>query len=165
MKKKFLLGVFTLLSALLCLENVYANSSWGWVDKRPFDLLPLVIIITLTIEVLMTINCLDEKKWIVVITVITLANLVSFAAPYIYIQGFGAEVGYTFKECLDNIPTYNVCFIYLLMTVIIELPIVYGILKSYTQNKTKLFKRIILANTITTVLVFIIERIFCSGSY
>lgn len=165
MKKKCLSGLFILLSVLFYNGAVYANSSWGWVDKRPFDLLPIVMILTLTIEVIMTINSLDEKKWIVVISVITLANLASFAAPYIYIQGFGAEVGYTFKECLDNIPTYNVCFIYLLMTILIELPIVYGILKSYTKNKAKLFKMIILANTVTTVLVFIIERIFCSGSY
>lgn len=165
MKRKFLSGLLMLLSILFYNGAVYANSSWGWVDKRPFDLLPMVMILTLTIEVIMTINSLDEKKWLVVISVITLANLASFAAPYIYIQGFGAEVGYTFKECLDNIPTYNICFIYLLMTILIELPIVYGILKSYTKNKAKLFKMIILANTVTTMLVFIIERIFCSGSY
>lgn len=54
---------------------------------------------------------------------------------------------------------------YLILTFIIEIPIVYYLLKDYSNNKKYLLYSIILTNFITTIGVFIMERLISYGQY
>ena len=49
------------------------------------------------------------------------------------------------------------------MTILIELPIVYNILKKYTKSKKILIITIVCANILTTLITYMAERIFCRG--
>ena len=77
-----------ILTALIMISipvTVYANSSWHWVSKtRPLDLLPIVIVITLLIEII-SINFIPKIRNLkLVIPSVGLANIVSFLMPYFY---------------------------------------------------------------------------------
>lgn len=53
MKMKKIQGLLLLIVLLLIPMNVQANSSWVWIsERRPYDLLPMVIVVTLVIEIL-----------------------------------------------------------------------------------------------------------------
>lgn len=163
--KKRLLFIFgAALSFLLCFPaTAFANSSWRWISEtRPYDVLPFVIIGTLIIETSM-INYIPRinrtKK---VFGVVLLGNALSFAAPYIAI--IDGPI-YTFSQALENWPTYTIGFAYLTITIVIELPLVYNLLKKQTVSRKTLFLTILAANIITTILTAIAERIFCYGQW
>ena len=73
-----------MLTALLA-TPVFANSSWRWLsDTRPYDLLPIAVVMTLVIEILV-INYIPRVKnlpqtafWV------TLSNLMSFGSTYLF---------------------------------------------------------------------------------
>jgi len=46
------LTILIILTTVIFPVTVYANSSWHWISKtRPFDILPIIIIVTLLIEI------------------------------------------------------------------------------------------------------------------
>ena len=155
----FMLVVFTPL-------QVYANSSWRWISEtRPYDVLPFVIIITLAVETLALYYFASVRQFSKTLWFVILGNLCSFAAPY----GFRYmiclyEQLYTFTQALEHLPVYIVGVGYLIVTLIIEIPIVYCALKKHTTAK-KLLPTILIANIITTVFTAIVERIFCQGRW
>ena len=167
MKKYKNLSSFLLVLIFLpvFILNVYANSSWVWISKtRPHDVLPFVIIITLVIEFLFVYFVGKIKNPIKAIAFILLANILSFVAPYLFLLIFPAQP-YSFEETLEHSPFYIVGLVYLIMTLVVELPIVYFALKKSTPNAKKLLYSIIGSNILTTVLTAIVERVFCSGSW
>lgn len=74
----------TLLLCLLPL-TASANSSWRWIsDTRPYDVLPFVALITIAIETVALWLMLNKQRLVKIAIVVVLANLLSFAAPYLF---------------------------------------------------------------------------------
>lgn len=59
---KKILMVTSIMLCLLC-TTAYANSSWHWVSQtRPYDVLPIAIIVTLLVEIIGTIRFAGTNK-------------------------------------------------------------------------------------------------------
>ena len=71
-----------------------ANSSWRWISEtRPWDILPYVVAITLLIEIASIVVIAKIKPiWKVSLSVV-IANLLSFAAPYLLAYSFYLSEG------------------------------------------------------------------------
>lgn len=174
--KSFFSVLIVILFIFMFPITASANSSWHWISsKRSLDLLPIVIIVTLIIEIV-SINYLAKVKDLKrVIPVVSLANLVSFLVPYIWLgiapdnvySYFTSEKGifYAIDYTVNSSPTYTVSLIYLLITLLVETPIVYLFLRKKASNKKFLIAVIISANVLTTVITFAVERIFCHGQW
>ena len=86
---------------------VLANSSWVWISEtRPLDLLPIVIAGTLLIEVAAVLLAMRKQKYWKVLFFVTLGNLLSFAAPYLYNYLSYSSVGFSFLKYLDHWPSF-----------------------------------------------------------
>ena len=155
-----LLAVFTF--------NVSANSSWVWISEtRPYDILPFVIIVTLLIETFAVNIGAKIDNWYKTFFAVLVGNIISFVVPYIGYSNTTpyADAGYTLSEIINRGPYYTVGTAFLLLTLIIELPVVYFLLKKDADNKKKLAVCIVAANVITTAFVALIERILCYGHW
>ena len=96
-----------------------------------------------------------------------LANLLSFIAPYLerayrFIPTSG---GFSISAAFNKGPYYMILFGYLALTVIVELPVVYLMLRKESLNKKNLLLSILLSNIVTTLLVAVIERVLCTGRW
>lgn len=177
MKKNKLMScvLCCLLFAVVFHITVSANSSWGWVAQtRPYDVLPYVIIITLAIETLAINKIPKIGKPFKVFCVVTIANLLSFAFPYLFTYAaFSSDFSsgqlsgqlYSFKEMLNILPTYTVGWAYLVITLAFEIPIVYNTFKENVLNKKLLLWTVIGANVITTIIVAVIENMLCPAPW
>ena len=177
MKNKIFFSIaVVILLIVLFPTTVYANSSWHWVSStRPLDLLPIVVIATLLIEIL-SVNYISKVKDLKrVIPVISLANLVSFFTPYVWIgidpdnvySLYTSENGifYTINYTAEYTPVFTVSLVFLAITLLIETPIVYLFFRKRVPNKRTLVLVIIAANVLTTAITFAVERIFCKGEW
>jgi hypothetical protein len=90
------------------------------------------------------------------------ANAASFLLPYAFLKADLSWYG-TFEDILDSGPHYIVSGVFLLLTLLVEMPIVYNVLKSNVQDMKKLQLTIIISNVITTAGVAIIERLITEG--
>lgn len=172
-KTLFSLAIAMLLVVLFPI-TAYANSSWHWISSsRPLDLFPIVVIVTLLIEIF-CINYIAKIKDLKrVIPVVSLANLVSFVVPYIWLgvnprnvyTASGEDIFYVIKYTVEHTPTFTVSLVFLVMTLLVETPIVYLFFKDRVQNKKNLIFNIILINFITTAITFAVERLFCYGEW
>ena len=170
--KKYKLDKQALLCCIL-LSVIYpvrvlANSSWHWVTVSPMKVLPLAIILTLTIETWGVIVYGKVEKKVRVFVIVTFANIASFIAPYIYstyrLNGFYCSGwGYAWERAFNNGPNYIIRLVYLVLTLCIEVPLVYFLLKNRSKSKKKLLLITIAVNVITTIVVAIIERLLCQG--
>ncbi|MCI9596086.1 MAG: hypothetical protein HFE75_02075 [Firmicutes bacterium] len=153
-----------ILSCALFPAAVFANSSWVWIsEKRPYDLLPFVIAGTLIIEIAVIYRIPKMKKMSKVCGLVILANLLSFAVPYLLRIPSG--VGYSFVENLDAFPSYTVNILFLIMTLAVEVPFLYKFLRKDTEKEKTLLLTLIVVNVLTTIGVAVVERIFCYGSW
>lgn len=163
-KLQKLFAVLTLLP-VLCI-SASANSSWVWIsEQRPFDLLPIVIAVTLVIEILVInklgrVNRLLPSAWIII-----LANLLPFLAPYLLTCMEASTFGYTFSQRLDHSPSFIVGIGYLLLTLIVEVPVVYNGLKKDVSERRQLITVVCIVNVITTILIALVERTLCHGQW
>lgn len=166
-----------ILTALIMISipvTVYANSSWHWVSKtRPLDLLPIVIVITLLIEII-SINFIPKIRNLkLVIPSVGLANIVSFLMPYFYeavtpenpysLYWGGNDYLSVINYTVDRGPVYTISAVYLFVTLLVETPIVYLIFRNRVESKRILFATIIGANVLTTIITIIIEQTMCYG--
>ncbi|MBQ9860021.1 MAG: hypothetical protein IJO76_05035 [Clostridia bacterium] len=145
--------------------SVSANSSWRWISEtRPYDVLPFVVVLTLVVEIggLCALNQIGQihKCGFYVI----LGNLLSFAAPYILLRLFPAPP-YEFAQTLEHTPFYTVGAAYLVLTVLIEVPVVYTALRKTVGSRKQLLVTLLCLNVITTVLTAVAERVFCQGTW
>jgi len=160
--------IYTLIIALilymLLSTTAYANSSWHWLTKTPFDILPYTAVLTLLIEyvTIKKLNSIIHPFRLLLI--ICLANMASFLLPYATLL-MPSDVGYTFEMSIKYLPIYIVGFGYLFLTLAAEVPIVYISLRNIVTNRKKLLISIITVNVVTTIMVAAIERIFCRGSW
>ena len=144
-------------------ESVYADSSWVWISEtRPYNVLQYVVILTLTIEIVMINYMAKVDRLGKTSLVVTIANLCSFLLPYwatVYIDGV-----HTYPDTLND---YHSIVIgpYLLLTLMIEIPIVMALLGRDVKDKKKLLLITLGANVLTTIMVYGVEKIFCEGYY
>jgi hypothetical protein len=146
--------------------TAYANSSWHWLTKtRPLDVLPYVVILTLAIEYFTIKKANSINQSIKLFLVVCFANAISFLLPYVILFIVPDPAGYTFEMLLKNLPTYSIGIGYLFLTLVAEVPIVFICFMNNVKSKKNLFVSIILVNVATTVMVAVIERIICRGSW
>lgn len=161
--------VIILFSIFLILfpSIIYANSSWHWLTTSPLTVLPFAIIFTLIIEIIMVIKLGKVRNYKKVIMIVSLANLISFLVPYIErayrFRPISGE--YALLDAFETGPFYIVLVGYLLLTVMVELPVVYLLLRKDSDDEKDLNKSIIFSNIITTLLVAICERLICIGKW
>lgn len=156
-------GVFSMFFQCV----IYANSSWHWVTSSPLKVLPFAVIFTLFIETIAIVKfgkVTNSKK---AFRIVSFANLFSFLAPYFerayrFIPTSG---GYSIPAAFNKGPYYIVLAGYLLLTIIVELPTVYLLLRKNTKNEMNLILSILISNIITTLLVAICERLICIGQW
>lgn len=154
---------------LLCLLPLTssANSSWRWISEtRPYDVLPFVALITIAIETAALWWTLGKRYLTKIAVVVVIANLLSFAAPYldIYFGIFEVRL-YPFWQTLERFPSYTVRGVYLTATLIIELPVVFVSLRKHAERKGSLLLTAACANLVTTLLTAAAERLFCYGQW
>lgn len=165
MRNKIVNCIIITIFMLLLPINVYANSSWVWISEtRPYDILPVIIVITLVIETLTISFATSKKKVVKVFTVVAIANLLSFLTPFLinFISAYIEKI--EFEYYVNHYPFYIVGIIYLCITILVETPIVYVLLKKDDKNK-RLLLTIIISNIITTGIVAITERVLCIGNW
>jgi hypothetical protein len=152
-----------LFCAVVFPATVFANSSWGWIaETRPYDVLPYVIVITLAIET-WAINKIPKiGKPFKVFCIVTIANLLSFAAPYLF--WYSAAVSdqlYTFSETLENMPVYIVGIAYLFITLALKFRLYTMLLYKVYKIKSCCLGPLSELMYITTIMLLFIERIIC----
>jgi len=137
---------------------VSANASWDFILTRPVTLLPIVIILTLLIETygIRKLNAIEKTRdvfWIV-----SIGNVISFVIPQLlnifYVLDFTTKLKY------QNEPLYSIALFYYVLTILVEMPIDYFLLRKKAISKKKLVFSILFVNLITTLLVFVAERGF-----
>ncbi len=167
--KQYRLSAAFIISFLLlpfCCLTAFANSSWVWISEtRPFDVLPWVAIGTLLIETISILLLGGVKNGFKIITFVTIANLISFAAPYVCNFVSYAQWGMTFLKYLNHWPSYTVGSLFCMVTVLIEFPIVYFALRKNATSNKRFILSVIAGNIFTTALVAIVERSLCHGSW
>ena len=150
---------------MLFATTAYANSSWHWLTKRPFDILPYVVIGTLLIEhtIIKMINSITCSFRLFII--IFLANIASFLLPYaVWFIPDDSRI-YTLEMAIKYLPTYNIGGLFVFLTLIVEIPIVYVSVKRFVTDKKRLLVSIITVNIVTTIMAAVVERVFCKGSW
>ena len=164
MKRRVAIRIIVLSSLMLLIlpQAVFADSSWCWLtDTRPFDILPSVALATIVIEVLAIWLIPHTGKFIKTAVAVILANAASFLLPYSVLV-FN-QVYPKFEDALNAGPNYIVGFAFVMLTLLIEIPIVYNLLKKHVDNKKKLLWSIIGSNIVTTAMVAVIERMVTDG--
>lgn len=144
-----------------------ANSSWHWVTVSPVKVLPFAILFTLIIEtaaVVLIGKVADVKKSFIVVS---LANLLSFLVPCIFrvLRFLPVSGSLSLGAAFNKGPYYIVLTGFLVLTLVVELPTVYFLLRKETDKKTVLAAAILGSNIITTLLVAVCERLICIGSW
>lgn len=172
--KQKLVSCFILVLVLFIIHPLpaYANSSWHWFTKQPLTILPIVVVSTLFLEVSMICFSNHLKPRFVLIGIIVLANLFSFLFPVAALGIFSDTWMldyYTFFERINyyikHLPVYMVNIGFLFLTLIVEVPIVYLVLKKYVSDKKWLFCSTLVVNCMTTIIIAVIERILFKGSW
>lgn len=144
-----------------------ANSSWMWLSEaRPYDVLPFVALITIVIEAAAIWYVLGKQHLLKIANVVVIANLLSFAAPYWFIYDETLHMPLKpFPELMEYGHYYTVGAIFLLMTLLVELPVVFFTLRKLAGRKGRFFLSVVGANVVTTLITAVAERIFCYGQW
>ena len=151
---------------LLIPRTVYADSSWIWLTKcRPWDVLPPVALATIVIEVLAIWLIPHTDNFRKTALVVIVANVISFVVPYAYLLIDPLNPGYPYPELLESGPYYIISGFFVFLTLFLEVPIVYNLLKKHVESKKKLLWTIIASNITTSLMVAVIERMISYGQY
>ena len=164
MKRRVAIRIIVLSSLMLLIlpQAVFADSSWCWLtDTRPFDILPPVALATIVIEVLAIWLIPNTGKLMKTAVAVILANAASFLLPYALL--LNDPVYPKFDDMLNAGPNYIVGAGFVILTLVLEIPIVYNLLKKHVDSKKKLLWSIIGSNIVTTAMVAVIERMVTDG--
>ena len=164
MKRRAVIRIIVVSSLMLLVlsQFVFADSSWCWLtDTRPFDILPPVALATIVIEVLAIWLIPNTGKLMKTAVAVILANAASFLLPYALL--LNDPVYPKFDDMLNAGPNYIVGAGFVILTLVLEIPIVYNLLKKHVDNKKKLLWSIIGSNIVTTAMVAVIERMVTDG--
>ena len=150
--------------------SALANSSWRWFTKtRPHDLLPAAIAETIAIELCLLVRFSGVKsgKWAAgsVIAAIAVSFLVPWALEFedFLYGGWNSVMG--FEAFLSKTPHYQVTILFLALTLLFELPVLYLLLRKRVQNKKRLMLTAAGANALTTLICAVLERTLCRGQW
>ena len=105
MKIKLIMRIIVIALVILSLfpYSAYANSSWRWISRyRPFDILPVVVIMTLVVEIFMIMRLGKVKSLIPASIVISVANVASFVVPYLWLLLGRNELGIPGRENFER---------------------------------------------------------------
>ena len=164
MKRRVAIRIIVLSSLMLLIlpQAVFADSSWCWLtDTRPFDILPPVALATIVIEVLAIWLIPHTGKLMKTAVAVILANAASFLLPYALL--LNDPVYPKFDDMLNAGPNYIVGAGFVILTLVLEIPIVYNLLKKHVDSKKKLLWSIVGSNIVTTAMVAVIERMVTDG--
>ena len=167
-KNNFCMSFFTaLIMSLSFSVTVFANSSWRWItESRPYDVLPFVIVFTLFAETYTIKHYCRIIKTDRVFIPVFIGNIISYFMPYaVDILLVRSEHIYTLSEFWQRGHFYTVGTVYLFMTLVAEIPVVYAFLKKKATDSKTLVRVILAVNVLTTVLVALTERIICRGRW
>jgi hypothetical protein len=165
MKDKVSFASLFFASLLLFPLPALAYSSWSWfTTMKPIYILPVAVVAASIIEIFIIAKYNDIKRIRIVVAVVSLANILSFAAPYL-IGALVDGAGFTFGEMIDEGPSYMINAFYCILTLLVEMPAVYFLLRRFVANRKKLILTILIANAVTTALIAICERLLCVGGY
>ena len=158
-----------LVALMICLlpMTASANSSWIWLSEaRPYDVLPFVAVITIAIETAALWYVLGKKHLVKIAVFVVIANLLSFAAPYLWMYyEMHVEALKSFSWLMESGHYYTVGGVYLFMTLMVETPVVFFTLRKNAGNKWRFLLTSVGANLITTLITAAAERIFCYGHW
>ena len=167
-RKKGIIGIrIFLCSFLVCGQAVYANSSWVWLtDRRPYQLLPAVAVFTVLFETCFIKAFLKFRNIPKLFAVVLAGNLLSFLIPYAfgYLEWTQFH-GNNIFEMFEHLPYYIIGPLYLIFTLVIEIPVLLKCFKKELPDIRKGAVVIGAANVITTLVVFVIERYLCYGQW
>ncbi len=143
----------------------YANSSWHWVTISPLKILPIAIITTLLFEAVVIAKLGKISDYNKTFLIVSFANLFSFLFPYLIraYRFIPTSGGFDLLAAFNKGPYYMVLTGYLVLTILVELPIVYLLLKKVAKSRLMLIISIVSSNIITTLLVAFFERQICKG--
>jgi heme/copper-type cytochrome/quinol oxidase subunit 4 len=132
--------------------------------------LPLAIILTLAIETWGVIVYGKVEEKVKAFVIVTFANIASFIAPYVYStfrlnRFYCSGWSYAWERAFNNGPNHIIRLAYLMLTLCIEVPLVYFLLKNRSNNKKRLLLITIAVNVITTIVVAVLERLLCQGRW
>lgn len=144
-----------------------ANSSWRWLSEaRPYDVLPFVAVITIAIETASLWYLLGKKHLVKIAVVVVIANLLSFAAPYLFWYDENIRMPLKpFPELMEYGHYFTVGAIFLIMTLVLEIPVVFLTLRKYAKGKWRFLLTVAGVNVVTTIITAAAERIFCYGQW
>jgi ABC-type uncharacterized transport system fused permease/ATPase subunit len=151
-----------------------ANSSWYWLTDPPLtSLLPFAIIFTLAVETIAIIIFGKATKKIKAFCVVLMANILSFASSFIdpiskqmLLYDYSINLSFDLiEQSVKYSQYYIVAFWYLILTLVVEMPVVYFLLRKDTSYRKRLILSILISNIITTAAVAICERVFYIGVY
>jgi hypothetical protein len=165
MKERYRLFAFLLMMTAINVQ-IFANSSWYLYANEPYTVLPYVIIFTLLFEIIFIlyfIRIRNIKQIFYGTIVIIIANTFSFLLTLVLFgltePNIPKEIGNEYIEkiifSLHHWQYFINGFGFLGLTLIIEIPIIYNMLKNNVENKRRLIIILLLANTITTVIISI----------
>ena len=158
-----------LVVLMICLlpMTASANSSWIWLSEaRPYDVLPFVAVITIAIETAALWYVLGKKHLVKIAVVVVSVNLLSFAAPYLFLYDENIRMPLKpFQELIEYGYYFTVGVIFLLMTLLVELPLVFFILRKHADQKWRFLLTVVGMNVATTLITAAAERIFCYGHW
>ncbi|KAB3530919.1 hypothetical protein F8154_13440 [Alkaliphilus pronyensis] len=172
-KLPYYFGMYIILFFAYQIDIVYANSSWRWLTSSPRELLPIAIIFTLAIEYIgiVVFGKVKQMNWrrTKILGIIIAANIASFLLPFVMrtIAMRATSVNWleAWEDAFGAGPFYIVLFGYLFITILFEIPVMYGNLKKHTMSKKLLFRLIIALNIVTTCIVAVLERILYKGQW
>lgn len=167
-KNNFCISFFTSLIMLSPFSvTALANSSWRWIsESRPYDVLPFVIVFTLFAETYVIKHFCRIDKTDRVFVPVFIGNIISYLMPYaVDVLLVHSEHLMTVREFWQRGHFYTVGTVYLFMTLIAEIPVVYSFLKKKATDPKTLFKVTFAVNVLTTVIVALTERIICRGRW
>lgn len=167
-KNNFCMSLCTTIFLLFSFTiTALANSSWRWIsESRPYDVLPFVIVFTLFAETYTIKHYCRIIKTDRVFIPVFIGNIISYFMPYaVDILLVRSEHIYTLSEFWQRGHFYTVGTVYLFMTLVAEIPVVYAFLKKKATDSKTLVRVILAVNVLTTVLVALTERIICRGRW
>jgi len=154
---------------ILCLipTAAFANSSWRWLSEtRPYDVLPVVALLTIAIETIAVWLVMQKQHIVRTAVVVVVANLLSFATPYLLMYcEMQIEAIKSFTWLMTEGHYFTVGTAFLLMTLLIEVPVVFCFMRKSAGKKWNLLFTILMVNAVTTLLTAAAERIFCYGQW
>ena len=154
---------------IICLLPITAsaNSSWIWLSEaRPYDVLPFVAVITIAVETAALWYVLGKTHLVKIAVVVVIANLLSFVAPYLFLYDETIRMPLKpFPELMEYGHYFTVGAIFLIMTLVVEIPVVFLTLRKYAKGKWRFLLTVAGANVVTTIITAAAERIFCYGHW